>query len=156
MLTTESSLGEEFCSFASLTFLGSSRDARSQQLEARHYAVELTADVKENPPEIALKWRGDAYARNYTINRKARHENQWTKIGVAAGHESWFIDRNVSVGQAYEYQVVKEGTLEYIGYGYIYAGIQVPLVEDRGRIILLVEESVAGPLALNWTGWNLI
>src|SRR5688572_6745436 len=127
-------------------FPGSIRGIHAQQLQARDYAVELIADVKESPPEIALKWRGDAYARNYTINRKARHENQWTKIGVAAGHETWFVDRNVSVGAGYEYQVVKEGTLEYTGYGYIYAGIQVPLVEDRGRIILLIEESVLGPL----------
>ena len=132
-------------SFAALP--GFIRGIHAQQLEARTYAVELTAEVQENPAEIVLKWRGDAYARNYTINRKLRQENQWTRIGTAAGHESWFIDRNVSVGQGYEYQVVKEGTLDYTGYGYIYAGIQVPLVEDRGRIILLVEESVLDALA---------
>src|SRR5688500_1908204 len=89
-------------------FLGTTQFITAQQLEARTYAVELTAEVKESPPEIGLKWRVDAYARNYTINRKARQENQWTKIGTAAGHETWFVDRNVSVGAGYEYQVIKE------------------------------------------------
>ena len=117
-------------------------------LHPRDHAVELTANIKSDPPEIALQWRGDQYARDYIIRRKARNAEEWAQIGTAAGHETWFVDRNVEVGRAYEYQVVKEGTLQYTGYGYIYAGIQLPEVEERGRLILLVESSVAEPLSM--------
>jgi hypothetical protein len=132
--------------------------SHSQQLRPRDFAVELTAEVKVNPPQIVLKWPGDAYARGYTINRKPRATQQWIKIGTAAGHETWFVDRNVSLGVSFEYQVVKEGTLDYMGYGYVYAGIEVPLVEHRGGIILLVESSVAGALEmeLKRLEWDLI
>src|SRR5688500_18294995 len=95
----------------------------AQTLHPRDFAVELTAEVRKDPAQIVLKWRGDQYARNYTVNRKSRSANQFTKIGTAAGHETWFVDQNVSAGNAYEYQVIKEGTLQYMGYGYIYAGI---------------------------------
>lgn len=128
------------------------------QLEPRHYAVELTVEVRNDPSEIVLHWRGDPNARGYTINRKERISNGWAKVGTAAGHETWFIDANVTKGVGYEYQVVKEGALNYTGYGYIYAGIEVPLVENRGAIILLVESSIAEPLVkeLQRLEWDLI
>ncbi len=47
------------------------------------------------------------------------------------------------MGNAYEYQVIKTAP-NLKGYGYIYAGIQAPLIEYRGKIILLVENSLAG------------
>ncbi|HEX7859900.1 MAG TPA: chitobiase/beta-hexosaminidase C-terminal domain-containing protein [Verrucomicrobiae bacterium] len=137
----------------------------AQTLHPRDHAVELTAEIRKDPPQIVLKWRGDQYARNYTINRKSRNAGQWTKVGNAAGHETWFADSNVAVGNSYEYQVVKEGTLQYMGYGYIYAGIEVPLIEDRGSIILLVESSIAPALEfelkrlefdLTGDGWRVI
>jgi hypothetical protein len=44
----------------------------------------------------------------------------------------------VSVGIPYEYQIVKHATLGYTGYGYIYSGIEVPLTETRGKLLLIV------------------
>lgn len=139
--------------------------SHAAQLHPRDFAVELTARVSVEPPEITLMWRGDQYARNYTINRKARADSAWVPIGSAAGHDTWFIDKNAVPGAGYEYQVVKEGTLQYMGYGYIYTAIQLPLVETRGRVILLVESSVAQPLAaeldrlrfdLTGDGWRVV
>ena len=132
--------------------------SHAQELQPRHFAVELTAEVKANPFQIVLKWPGDGYARGYMINRKLRASQQWVKIGTAAGHETSFVDEDVSRGASFEYQVVKEGTLGYTGYGYIYAGIEAPLVEHRGGIILLVESLVAGPLEmeLKRLEWDLI
>ena len=56
----------------------------------------------------------------------------------------------LSLGQTYEYRIVKsarEGTTGYSGYGYIYAGIEAPLVEDRGKVVLLVESTYAAALS---------
>src|SRR5688572_19009004 len=92
------------------------------QLTPRHFAVELRAETKTEPPEIALRWQGDGLARRYVISRKARNDTQWTEVGIAAGHHIWFVDKNVVPGVGYEYQVIKDGTLEFTGYGYIYTG----------------------------------
>ena len=116
------------------------------ELRTRDYAVELTAKVSLDPPQITLYWQGDQYARSYVINRKPRNSTEWKQVGTAAGHDTWFVDQNVTPGVGYEYQVVKEGTLEYMGYGYIYSAIHLPPIDERGRIILLVESSVAEPL----------
>jgi len=56
-----------------------------------------------------------------------------------------FSDTNVNVGTPYEYQVIKLCS-KYTGYGYIYSGINLPLTEDRGRLLLVVDKTVAKPL----------
>jgi len=118
------------------------------QLEPRDFAVELQAEVSAEPPQIILRWRGNESAREYTLNRKGRQELQWTKVATLDGHETWFVDKDVAPGVGYEYQVVKRGSPGYIGYGYIYAGIKLPLVDDRGRIIVLAETSIASELEI--------
>src|SRR5688500_5701326 len=95
------------------------RKIEAAQLQPRDFAVELTDEVAAEPPQITLRWRGDQYARSYVINRKARAAARWEQVGTAAGHDTWFVDKNVLPGTGYEYQVVKEGTLQYMGYGYI-------------------------------------
>ena len=81
--------------------------------------------------------------------------------GSATGYE----DNSVAVGDAYEYQVVKRGVLGYSGYGYIYAGIEAPLTESRGKIILAVDNTQAAALAgelsrleqdLVGDGWSVV
>src|SRR6185369_39351 len=79
-----------------------------------------------------------------------------------------YVDTNVVVGYGFEYRVEKApalGTLGVAGQGYIYAGIQLPTVDFRGKIILLVDDTVAAPLApelallqqdLVGDGWGVI
>jgi hypothetical protein len=63
-----------------------------------------------------------------------------------SGQTTNWVDTNVVVGQAYEYQFYKS-TSNHVGYGYICAGIDLPLIENRGEIILLVDQSFAGTLS---------
>ena len=109
----------------------------------RDYAVELRATLSGAPPEIRLHWRGDGNATQYIISRKLPHETAWQEIGQASSSEVSFLDKNVQSGIAYEYQVVKETWLGFKGYGYILSGIEVPLVEDRGAVLLIVERGIA-------------
>jgi hypothetical protein len=39
---------------------------------------------------------------------------------------------------AYEYRIIKHATYGYTGYGYICAGIHAPLIDHRGKLILIV------------------
>ncbi len=56
------------------------------------------------------------------------------------------MDSNVASGEAYEYQIVKV-TSAYNGYGYVYAGIDAPLIESRGKLVLMVDNTCSSPLS---------
>ena len=112
------------------------------------YAVQLSATIQTNPPQITLHWPPDEYGANsYVVYRKLKDEGTWG-LGVSLpGSATTFIDDTVSLGSAYEYKVIKDATLGYVGYGYIYAGIDASLIESRGKIIPMLQLS-----AVNWRG----
>src|SRR2546423_3517174 len=53
--------------------------------------------------------------------------------------------RGATADGAYEYQIVKT-TPTYTGYGYILAGVNAPLIEHRGKVILVIDKTCATPL----------
>lgn len=130
-----------------------------------NYAVQISATAQASPPQITLKWPQDDYgATNYTVYRKAKQATSWGAGTVLSGTTTNYTDTTVVVGTAYEYRIVKVAT-GYTGYGYIFSGIQAPLVEDRGKLILIVENRHAAALATELTrlqsdltgdGWTVI
>jgi hypothetical protein len=103
------------------------------------YAVQISADIQVAPPQITLNWQPDPLGANsYTIYRKALTDTNWGNGITLSGSASNFIDTVVTAGTTYEYQIVKSGTPGYTGYGYIYSGINAPLTENRGKLILIV------------------
>lgn len=130
------------------------------------YAVQISASVQSSPPRITLSWPQDQYGANsYTVCRKAKDATSWGSGTTLPGSATSYVDNNVVVGGTYEYQIVKAGTLGYTGYGYIYAGIEAPLIENRGKVILAVDSSHAGSLTselnrlrqdLVGDGWTVI
>jgi hypothetical protein len=74
------------------------------------------------------------------------------------------VDTSVSVGTSYEYQIHKTCS-GYVGFGYLYSGINVPLVESRGKILLIVDNTYTTNLSSELTrlqqdlagdGWTVI
>ncbi len=111
------------------------------------YAVQVSAAVQASPPQIALSWEPDPYGANsYTVYRKAKEATSWgPPLASLPGWATGYTDTAVTVATPYEYQIVKAASLGYIGYGYIFSGIQAPPIEHRGTLILLVgSESVIG------------
>ena len=131
-----------------------------------NYAVQISATVQVSPPQIALTWPQDDYgAIRYTVFRKSKGAASWGTGIVLSGTTALYTDTSVVVGAAYEYRIVKDATLGYKGYGYIFSGIQAPLVEDRGKLILIVESRFATALAnelarlqsdLTGDGWTVL
>src|SRR5687767_7873953 len=129
------------------------------------YAVQISAAVQTSPPRIQLRWEPDPYgARSYTVFRKGRNATAWGPGTVLPGHATGYTDTKVVVGGHHEYQVVKAGP-GYTGYGYIYAGINAPLRDTRGKLILIVANTYAAALApelarlksdLIGDGWQVI
>jgi len=130
------------------------------------YAVEVSATVQSSPPQILLTWPQDTAftPSSYTVYRKALSDTSWGEGTVLDGSTTNFLDTNVTDGAAYEYQIVKVTSL-YNGYGYIYAGMDVPLTEFRGTVLLIVDNTYAAALTnqlaqlqqdLVGDGWTVI
>ena len=131
-----------------------------------NYAVQLSAVVQSAPPQITLSWPQDSTAtpNNYTVYRKAPGASSWGSGTTLPGSATSFVDSGVAVGIAYEFAVVKNaGT--YNGYGYLQSAINLPLVDSRGKVVLVVESTYAGNLSAELTrlqqdlagdGWTVL
>jgi hypothetical protein len=107
---------------------------------ARDLATELTVTYDKAKPSITLQWVPDSSATSsYLVYKKTKQATKWgNKIATIAINKYTYTDTNVEVGKGYEYYVRKtKGS--YYGGGYIYAGIEMPVVENRGRIIFVLD-----------------
>ena len=120
---------------------------RGEALDPRLYAVEVSALAQTNPPRIILSWRADPDARSYTISRKALESSTWGPGVTLPGTATSYTDTAVQTGNAYEYKISKIAGDAYLGYGYIYAGLHAPLTEERGKLILIVDNRFSTDLA---------
>ncbi|HXS68320.1 MAG TPA: glycoside hydrolase family 9 protein, partial [Candidatus Polarisedimenticolia bacterium] len=111
------------------------------------YSVQVSADVKASPAQITLSWPQDSFStpKNYTIYRRAPGTTSWGAGTTLSGATTTYVDKHVSVGVPYEYQIVKHAK-GFNGYGYIYSGIDVPLTENRGTLLLVVDNTYADQL----------
>lgn len=132
---------------------------------AEDYAVQVSATVTASPPSITLNWPPAPEAANFKISRKAPEATSWTQIRAVVGSATSYTDTNVTVGVAYEYRVIKNTDLGYYGTGYTLSGINVPIVDSRGTVILLVDKTYSVELAVELNllqqdllgdGWDVI
>jgi hypothetical protein len=111
------------------------------------YSVQVSSSVQLSPAKVTLTWPQDTNGvpSGYTVYRKEPGATAWGGGRTLSGNSTSYIDTSVVVGQAYEYRIVKVSR-NYTGYGYIQAGVAAPLVDHRGKVLLVVERSVADPL----------
>jgi hypothetical protein len=121
------------------------------QVEPRDRCVLLSAEVQKSPPRIEIRWTPDPKATSYTVYRKYPGDAGWVESGPPLdGKETKFEDATIQVGVAYEYKVLKAGQAgdkSFKGTGYLLAGIEVPLRDQRGTVVLVVDSSHAADLA---------
>ncbi len=127
-------------------------------------AVQMAATVQNAPPRITLSWEPYGTATGYTVYRKLKDGQSWgSSIASLGGTTNLLVDNNVSVGVYYEYKVVRSAART--GTGYITSGIDVAAVDNRGVMVLLVDNDIAGGLTaeldqlatdLQDDGWGVI
>lgn len=127
-------------------------------------SVEITAQVQNSPPKITLNWVSNSGATAHIIYRKLKTGTSWgSPIANLGGTITQYIDSAISAGISYDYKIQRNGTVQ--AYGYINSGIELPAIEARGKLILLVDSSMATPLAAKITrlqndlegdGWSVI
>ncbi len=103
---------------------------------------------------VQLDWEYEP-GFTYALNKKTLTETAWTTIALDID-EGQYIDNETQKGSAYEYQLFKvDGTGNATAYYMIYAGLEVDPVVNRGRMLLLVEESQAAALQDKIDRWIL-
>ncbi|MGB8168330.1 MAG: fibronectin type III domain-containing protein, partial [Chthoniobacteraceae bacterium] len=136
--------------------------------ESRVRAVEIRATIRQAPPRIVLQWNDPANAPllSQKIYRRTTTTAAWTELAPLAPTAKSYTDNAVAFGSRYEYFVYRvydgpPGTAS----GWLSAAIRAPLVAERGKVILLVDDTMAGPLAtelaqfisdLTGDGWFVI
>lgn len=128
-------------------------------------AVQLSAVVQSNPPQITLNWVGNSTTTQYQVYRKLKTATFWgTPLATVSGSSTQYVDNTASLATSYEYAVVRNSS-SYTGYGYINSGIEVPEVFYHGKLILLVDSNFISSLAseitrlindLEGDGWKVI
>ncbi len=120
-------------------------DRRTQSM---YDAVRLSAVSNASPPSITLQWEAhnSNSTYNYKIYRKNRDDLTW---GNAIGNTNnlQFTDSNVAAGSSYEYRVERDTSGCAHQFGYIYSGVNRDIVDQRGKIILLVDNRFTTSLA---------
>jgi len=129
------------------------------------YAVQLGAAVNADPARIELTWTTDPFpVRHYTVHRKAPGGAEWNEGVTLDSGATGYIDAAVELGQIYEYQVIRHA-VAYTAYGYAAVGINSPLVDARGRVVLVIDRTIAEPLTkelkrfesdLAGDGWTVV
>jgi len=127
-------------------------------------AVQLNAVVQNNPAQITLNWVGNVTTTQYQVYKKLKTDISWgIPIATLGGSINQYVD-TATIGLNYEYRVFRAGS-GYSGNGYINAGIEVPEVFKRGKLILFVDSSFIVSLAPEITrliidiegdGWEVI
>jgi hypothetical protein len=103
------------------------------------FAVKVTAEVQSTPPQIRLVWPQGRFTTSYVVSRKHPNESAWTRLAELPGNATQYLDTAVTAGHGYEYQLRAPTTRGRPAFGYIYAGSELPLVDQRGKILLIVD-----------------
>jgi hypothetical protein len=112
------------------------------------FSVQVSSSVQIFPAKVTLTWPQDTNGvpASYTVYRKAPSAIAWGAGTTLSGRTTSYTDTSVTTGQSYEYRIVKTAG-SYTGYGYIQIGVAAPLVENRGKIVLVIDNSIASTLS---------
>jgi len=119
----------------------------------------MSATVTSSPPAIRLEWRSDVI-QGTVLQRKLPTDSSWTSLIT---NSAWsYTDTNVTVNQPYEYQLFNPLGIPR---QYLLSGIDLAPVDNRGKIILLVDQTLSAALTnelnqlkqdLVGDGWTVI
>jgi autotransporter-associated beta strand protein len=117
----------------------------------RDFAIDLAAAPSTNTPCLTLNWsiRRQGNIKYQKIHRRLKGETAWTKLADLDYIQTSYADSNAVVGVEYEYWMERYYTNIYpnTAMGYLSAGVNVPMAESRGKLLLVVDNTMVTPLA---------
>ncbi|MEQ1859583.1 MAG: DNRLRE domain-containing protein [Chthoniobacteraceae bacterium] len=117
----------------------------------RDFAIDLKADVSPTPPHITLTWslRQAANITAQVVFRRLKGETAWgTQLATLGTADTSWADDTAVPGVEYEYWMRRTyaSISPNTAIGYINAGVNLPMVESRGVFLLLIDDTMLGPL----------
>ena len=129
------------------------------------YAI-VKIDITYSSSQIEIKWNSQGTGSQVQVYRRVLGDvgaATWTLLGTVSYPTLNYIDNTIVSGTTYEYQVIKVG--DAASKSYAAAGINVPMVEDRGTILLVVDNTLTTSLKselklfeqdMTGDGWTVI
>lgn len=115
----------------------------------RDYVIPMTARVAKKPLGITLQWESSP-ATSLTLYKRALGGTAWSSPITLSASATSYVDKSVVVGTPYEYRLVRQalvGSMSVTALGFLASGIELPLTESRGRLVLIVDETQSLALA---------
>lgn len=124
----------------------------AQAQVTRDFAIDLKADVSPAVPHITLSWslRQNANITAQSMYRRLKGAVNWgSPIATLSTTDTTWADTTAMPGVEYEYWMSRSYTSisPNTALGYITAGYNLPMVENRGVTLLVVDDTMAVPLA---------
>ncbi len=111
---------------------------------SRDYALLLTPriDSLSGNYSLTLTWEQDSNAHSITVYLKEKWaENFGEPLKILSRFDTSFVLRDIEPGKWYEIAVERD-MWDYLTYGYMNVGIRVPAIENRGKVLLLIDETL--------------
>jgi autotransporter-associated beta strand protein len=134
----------------------------------RDFAIDLRADVSTNVPRITLNWsiRRSGNIKYQKIHRRLKGQTTWSFLSDLTTAQTSYPDSTATNGVEYEYWMERYYTniSPSTAMGYLSAGVNVPMAESRGILLLIIDSTMVTPLApeieqlkadLTGDGWNV-
>lgn len=117
----------------------------------RDFAVDLRATVSDTAPHIVLSWtlRVEANITAQKIHRRLKGGATWVKLADLTTAQTSYTDSTALPNVEYEYWLERNltGLTPNVAMGYLSAGTKVAEVHVRGKLLLLVDDTMITPLA---------
>lgn len=124
--------------------------ASLQAQTTRDFAIDLKADVSAVSPHITLTWtlRQAANITAQSVHRRLKGGTTWVQQATLTATDTSWADATALPGVEYEYwmQRIYTGLSPNTAVGYITAGYDLPMVEHRGKLLLVVDATLETPL----------
>lgn len=127
----------------SLPFFNNAAD-----IDNKNQSIKLVATTAQDPAQITLNWvtKEDVFQ----VYRKIDGQSVWGEP-LYVGNETTYIDNSIDSGVRYEYMVRRRDISRHKGNvhvdrAYLLTGVDLPPVDERGILLLIVEESAAQEL----------
>ncbi len=134
-----------------LVLLGALGLCSSNAQTPRDFAVDLSAAVSTNAPCITVNWtiRRPGNIAAQKIHRRLKGEAAWVKQADLATNTTSYADGTAAVGVEYEYWMERtySGIYPDTAMGYLSAGVNVPMTDSRGTLLLVIDDTLVAPLA---------
>lgn len=118
----------------------------------KDYVLPLQAAISTNPPAVLLAWLGPVTNDTFLVIRREKDSDTWFNLGLGLSTDTTIIvDNSVEVGKGYEYAIQQQRQANPVATGYAAVSVALPLVENRGKVLLFVDINLETPLAAELT-----